>query len=267
MVKGLYTAHTGMVNEMKRLDVMTNNLANSNTTAYKKEGTTSRTFAEEMAVRIRDSGDYGLPREIGEIVYGVHLGQVYTDYSAGSFRVTDIETDLALDGNGFFAVSFTDKQGNTSVKYTRDGSFTVNTEGYLVTKDGDYVLNATGALNGDPDEANYVQVDPNATLVIDKMGYIYQNDELVGTVGVVDVDNYDYLEKYGENLYNLLEGGNRIASTAAIEQGVLETSNVNIVNEMVNMITIQRAYEAGQKVITSIDGTLEIAANQLGKVQ
>ena len=267
MVKGLYTAHTGMVNEMKRLDIMTNNLANANTTAYKKEGTTSRTFADEMAVRIRDSGDYGIAKDIGGITYGVHLGQVYTDYSSGSFEVTDVETDLAIDGNGFFAVSFTDKAGNTSVKYTRDGSFTVNTEGYLVTKDGDNVLNATGALNGDPSEANYVQVDPNATLVIDKLGYIYQNDVLVGTIGLVDVDNYDYLEKYGENMYNLLEGGNVTASTANIEQGVLETSNVNVVNEMVNMITIQRAYEAGQKVITSIDGTLEIAANQLGKVQ
>lgn len=267
MVKGLYTAHTGMVNEMKRLDIMTNNLANANTTAYKKEGTTSRTFADEMAVRIRDSGDYGITREIGEITYGVHLGQVYTDYSTGSFEVTDVETDLALDGNGFFAISFTNKQGETSVKYTRDGSFTVNTEGYLVTKDGDYVLNATGALNGDPSEANYVQVDPNATLMIDKLGYIYQNDVLVGTIGVVDVDNYDYLEKYGENMYNLLDGGNVTASTAAIEQGVLETSNVNVVNEMVNMITIQRAYEAGQRVITSIDGTLQIAANQIGKVK
>jgi len=88
----------------------------------------------------------------------------------------------------------------------------------------------------------------------------------LGTIGMVDVDNYDYLEKYGENLYNLLPGGNRIATDANIEQGTLETSNVNVVNEMVNMITIQRAYEAGQKVITSIDGTLDRAVNNVGKV-
>lgn len=267
MVKGLYTAHTGMVNEMRRLDILANNLANADTTAYKKEGTTSRTFGDEMAIRIKDTSNYGLARRIGGITYGVHLGQVYTDYTSGSFEVTDNETDLALDGEGFFAVSFTDKSGNTSVKYTRDGAFTVNTEGYLVTKDGDYVLNATGAINGDPNPANYIQVDPNSKITINDLGYIYQNDQLVGTVGIVDVDNYDYLEKYGENLYNLLDGGNRIASEARIKQGVLETSNVNVINEMVNMITIQRAYEAGQKVITSIDETLEIAANQVGKVQ
>lgn len=267
MVKGLYTAHTGMVNEMRRLDILSNNLANADTTAYKKEGTTSRTFADEMSIRMKDSSYFGQPKKLGEITYGVHLGQVYTDYSTGSFKVTDNTTDFALDGKGFFAVAFTDKQGNTSVKYTRDGAFTVNTDGYLVTKDGDYVLNATGARNGDPNQQNFIHVDPNAAITVDKMGYISQNDQIVGTLGIVDVDNYDYLEKYGENMYNLLDGGNRIASDAKIEQGVLETSNVNVINEMVNMITIQRAYEAGQKVITSIDSTLDRAVNSVGKVQ
>lgn len=267
MVKGLYTAHTGMVNEMKRLDVLANNLANADTTGYKKEGTTSRTFADEIVFSIERQSNAYLPKKLGGITYGVHLGQVYTDYSTGSFKVTDNTTDFAIDGNGFFAIAFTDKQGNTSVKYTRDGSFTVNTEGYLVTKDGDYVLNATGAMNGDPSRNNFIQVDPNATVTVNKMGYIIQNDQVVGTLGVVDVDNYDYLEKYGENMYNLLDGGNRIATDAKIEQGVLETSNVNVVNEMVNMITIQRAYEANQKVITSIDSTLDRAVNNVGRVQ
>ena len=256
MVKGLYTAHTGMVNEMKRLDVLANNLANADTTGYKKEGTTSRTFADEMSLRLKDSSNAYMPKKLGDITYGVHLGQVYTDYSTGSFKVTDNTTDFAID-----------KQGNTSVKYTRDGSFTVNTEGYLVTKDGDYVLNATGAMNGDPSRNNFIQVDPNETVTVNKMGYVIQNDQVVGTLGVVDVDNYDYLEKYGENMYNLLDGGNRIATDAKVEQGVLETSNVNVVNEMVNMITIQRAYEANQKVITSIDSTLDRAVNNVGRVQ
>ena len=266
MVKGLYTAHTGMVNEMKRLDILANNLANADTTGYKKEGTTSRTFADEMSIRLKDTSSYGIPKKLGEITYGVHLGQVYTDYSSGSFKVTDNTTDFAIDGNGFFAIAFTDKQGNTSVKYTRDGSFTVNAEGYLVTKDGDYVLNATGAMNGDPDEENFIRVDPNATIAVNKLGYIFQNDQIVGTLGMVDIDNYDYLEKYGENLYNLLDGGNRIATDANVEQGVLETSNVNVINEMVNMISVSRAYETNQKIVQSYDATLEIAANQLGKV-
>ncbi len=266
MVKGLYTAHTGMINEMKRLDILTNNLANADTTAYKKEGTTSRTFADELAIKIKDTSSYGLSKDLGEMSLVTHLGQVYTDYSSGSFKVTDVETDLALDGMGFFAVAFTDKQGNVSVKYTRDGNFIVNTQGYLVTKDGNHVLNATGALNQDPSEANFIQIDPIVETVVDEAGYIYQGDQIVGTIGVADIDNYDYIEKYGENLYNFLDGGTIMASDAKVRQGILETSNVNVVNEMVNMITIQRAYEAGQKVITSIDSTLGLAVN-LGKVK
>ena len=87
------------------------------------------------------------------------------------------------------------------------------------------------------------------------------------TVGVVDFEDYDYISKYGENLYDLIPGGNVVASDATIEQGALETSNVQVVSEMVNMITIQRAYEAGQKVITAIDETLDKSVNEVGRVQ
>ena len=266
MIKGLYTAHTGMVNEMNRLDILTNNLANADTTAYKKEGTTSRTFADELAIKIKDTSDYGLPKAIGEMSLVTHLGQVYTDYSAGNIKVTDNETDFAIDGEGFFAVAFTDKQGNTSVKYTRDGNFVVDNQGYLRTKDGDYILNAEGARSGNPSAENYIQLNPTAALAVDELGYIYQNDEMVGTIGIIDFENYDYIEKYGENLYNLVEGGVVTESTAKLRQGMLEGSNVNVVDEMVNMIAIQRAYEAGQKVITSIDETLSTTV-KLGKVQ
>ena len=182
--------------------------------------------------------------------------------ATGPALTGDAKDSITIVNNGVGTMP-----ANSSVAYTRDGSFTVNTEGYLVTKDGDYVLNATGAMNGDPSRNNFIQVDPNATVTVNKMGYVIQNDQVVGTLGVVDVDNYDYLEKYGENMYNLLDGGNRIATDAKVEQGVLETSNVNVVNEMVNMITIQRAYEANQKVITSIDSTLDRAVNNVGRVQ
>lgn len=266
MVKGLYTAYTGMVNEMKRMDVLANNLANADTYGFKKEGTTSHSFKEEMAVRIKDTSNYGLPRHLGGITYGVKLGETYTDWDSGSFKVTDNPSDLAIAGKGFFAVAFLDKNGNTSVKYTRDGAFTVDVNGYLVTKDGDHVLNSTGALNSDASENNWVRIDPNATFEVNPLGYITQNEQLTGTIGIIDIDNYDYIEKYGENLYNLVNGGNVTAATGQIEQGVLETSNVKVVDEMVNMITIQRAYEAGQKVITSIDSTLDKAVNEVGRI-
>lgn len=264
MVKGLYTAYTGMVNEQKRLDILTNNLANADTNGYKKEGTTSQTFADELAIKIKDSSDYDISKRLGGISLGVHLGEVYTDFSAGSYKVTDGETDFAIDGNGFFAISFTDKAGNTSVKYTRDGAFTVNRQGYLVTKDGDYVLNQAGAMAGNANA--YIQVNPLLDIAVDESGQIYQDGQLVAQIGVVDFADYNYISKYGENMYDLVEGGQIVASDARVDQGCIEASNVNVVTEMVKMITISRAYQAGQKVINAEDSTLDKAVNQVGKV-
>ena len=264
MVKGLYTAYTGMLNEQNRLDILSNNLANADTNGYKKEGTTSQTFADELAIKIKDTSYYSMPQRLGTMSMGVHIGETYTDYSQGNFSVTENATDFALDGDGFFAIAYTDKAGNTSVKYTRDGAFVVNTAGYLVTKDGDVVLNQNGALNGDP--AQRIQLDPNAEITVDEDGNIYQNNVQVATLGVVDFEDYNYLAKYGENMYDLVDGGVRVASDAAVNQGCIEASNINIVSEMVDMITITRAYQAGQKVINAIDETLDKAVNQVGKV-
>ena len=227
MVKGLYTAYTGMINEQNRLDILSNNLANADTNGYKKEGATNQTFADELAIKIKDTSSYGMPQKLGTMSMGVHIGETYTDYSQGNFRVTDNATDFALDGDGFFAIAYTDKAGNTSVKYSRDGAFVVNTAGYLVTKDGDYVLNQNGN--------------------------IFQNNQQVGTIGVVDIADYNYLAKYGENMYDLVNGGARQASTAKVTQGCIESSNINVVSEMVEMISIAREYESGQKVINAMD--------------
>ena len=256
-----------MIEEQRRLDVLSNNLANSNTTGYKKEGTTNAAFDRQLALRIRDSGDLGFSRGLGDIQQGVKVGETYTDWSQGSFHITDEKSNLAIGGDGFFAIAFTDKQGNTSVKYTRDGEFTVDSQGYFRTANGDYLLDMNGATFGQISEANYVRVDPLQTYTVDELGNIWQNNTIVDTVGVVDVNDTDYLSKYGENLYDLVNGGTVTRGTNfQIEQGTLETSNVNVVDEMVSMITIQRAYEAGQKVIQAEDETLEMATSQVGKV-
>ncbi len=264
MVKGLYTAYTGMINEQKRLDVLSNNLANADTNGYKKEGTTSQTFADELAIKIKDTSSYAIPQKLGMMSMGVHIGETYTDYSAGNYRVTDNKADFALKGDGFFAIAYTDKAGNASVKYTRDGAFVVNTQGYLVTKDGDFVLNMNDARSGNVN--GRIQVNPNIEITVDEMGNIFQDGVQVGNIGYVDFEDYNYLAKYGENLYDLVDGGTMIESEAQVSQGLLESSNVNIISEMVNMITITRAYQAGQKVINAVDETLDKAVNQVGQV-
>lgn len=266
MIKGLYTAYTGMVNQMNRLDVLTNNLANSDTNGFKKEGATSQSFDTLYAYKIKDTSNYNLSKHIGNISLGVKIGENYTDYSQGSLHETGNETDFALAGDGFFAISFTNKNGETSMKLTRDGAFTLNKDGYLVTKDGDYVMNQTGAMNSNPGTNSYIQIDPNQSFMVDASGRITQNGVEVGQIGVVDVDDYNYIEKYGENLYQVAQGGNVVQSDAGVAQGVLEMSNVNVVSEMVEMITISRAYESNQKVIQTMDETLDKAVNQVGRL-
>jgi flagellar basal-body rod protein FlgG len=267
MVKGLYTAFTGMVNEQKRLEVMTNNLANSNTTGYKKEAMVAQAFDERLAIKIKDTSAYeNKPEGIGYISLGAKIGETYTNWDQGGFQITDTPSDLALGGKGFFAIAFTNKAGNTSIMYTRDGAFTVDNEGYLRTSDGDYVLNADGALNSQYGDDYYVQIDPSLPYAVAADGTITQDGEEVDTIGVVDIENYDYIDKYGENLYTLIDGGQVIESEAIVEQGMLESSNVNVVDEMVQMIQIARAYEAGQKIIQTEDSTLEKTVNQIGQV-
>ena len=105
MVKGLYTAYTGMINEQNRMDIMTNNLANASTVGYKKEGSTSQSFDDVLTVKIKDQsvGMRNVQR-LGVKNPGVKIGENYTDYSQGSFRITGNTYDLALSGGGFFAI-------------------------------------------------------------------------------------------------------------------------------------------------------------------
>ncbi|MDE6314805.1 MAG: flagellar basal-body rod protein FlgF [Lachnospiraceae bacterium] len=257
MVKGLYTAYTGMIHQQKRLDVISNNLANSATVGFKREGATARAFNDELAIKIKDASEGFVDRGIGDMSMGVKFGETYRDYTQGSLRVTDNDYDLALSGEGFFQISFTSKSGETVTRLTRDGNFTVNTLGYLVTQDGDFVLGTDG---------NPIRIDPNEKTTIDAAGRILQNDTVVANLSIVDVEDYNYLQKYGENLFDLVEGGTLTASSAAVEQGCLEQSNVQVVKEMVEMINVTRAYETNQKAIQAVDETLDKAVNQVGRV-
>lgn len=258
MVKGLYTAYTGMINQEHRMDVLTNNLANADTNGYKKEGATAQSFDSILAYKIKDNSEgYRLAKRTGVHNPGVKIGEGYTDFSQGPLKTTENPYDLALTDKGFFAVEFTNKQGDTSVKYTRDGNFTLNESGELVTQDGDRVL----GTDGQP-----VKIDPLKDTQINVQGQVIQDGSVVATIQVTDFEDYNYLQRYGENCFEPIDGATEKDAAAKVYAGYLETSNISVVTEMVNMITVSRAYETNQKVITTYDGTLDIAANQLGKV-
>lgn len=259
MLKGLYTAYTGMVNEQNRMDILTNNLANASTVGFKKEGSTSQSFDSILTVKIKDQS-VGLQnvQKLGTNNPGVKIGENYTDFTQGSFRVTDNIYDLALAGDGFFTIEFTNKAGETSTMYTRNGQFTLNREGYLVTQDGDYVLDT---------QNRRIQLNTLLDSEIGSDGTITQAGRAVARIQVTDFEDYNYLEKYGETYYRPVEGAKTTQADADVKSGYLEMANVQVVSEMVNLISITRAYESNQKIIQAYDDTLETAVTQLGRIQ
>lgn len=284
MLKGLYTAYTGMINEQHRMDVLTNNLANADTNGFKKEGATSQAFDSVLAYKIKDLSEPGnlsklisTPKAIDEdelnneanenylqnrvrrvgMNMGVKVGENYVDYSVGPMKVTGNQFDLAISDRGFFAVEYTNKAGDTSTKYTRDGNFTMDRQGYLVTQDGDFVLDENGRR---------IRMDTALPVSIDRGGNITQDGATVATIGLTDFEDYNYLERFGENFFQPIEGAAEMEAESDIRAGVLELSNISVVTEMVNMIALQRQYESNQKVITTYDDTLDVAVTQLGKL-
>ncbi|WP_167957806.1 flagellar hook-basal body protein [Anaerosporobacter faecicola] len=257
MVRGLYTAYTGMINEQKRLDTISNNLANAATIGYKKENVTSQAFEEALTIKINDGSEAYANRPIGTMSLGVRLGEYYTDYTQGSFRETGNTYDLAIEGDGFFTVSVTDKYGNEHIKYTRDGSFKMTQDGYVVDAYGNH-------LQGDGGDIQIPTDAQEVTIGVD--GSIYADRQYVGKVTITDFEDYNFLEKSGDNYYSPVDGAITKESTSIIRQGYTEQSNVNVISEMVSLINITRAYEAGQKVIKTQDQLLDQTVNQVGKV-
>ena len=257
MVRGLYTAYTGMANEQKRLDIVANNLANSATVGYKEENVTNQSFDNVLAIKIKDDSEAYNNRPIGRMTPGVKIGEVYTNFNQGSLRQTSNPYNLALEGKGFFSMSVTDRAGNNNTLYTRNGTFSVTNDGSIVDADGNHLLGESGEIMVPTDAAD---------ILIDVSGAIYADGVFVDNILITDFEDYNYLTKTGDTMYGLAEGVVELPAAASVRQGFTEQSNVNVVSEMVEMITITRAYEANQKVITSVDRTLDLAVNSVGKV-
>ncbi len=284
MVKGLYTAYTGMINEQNRMDIETHNLANANSTGFKEERSVSQSFRDLLGLKIKDYSDAPwTSRRLGLMNPGVKLAGSYTNFEQGGLESTGNDFDLALNngipttdsanvndnmgagGNAFFATSYgtEDPEGGALIKYTRDGTFTLTQDGYLVTSEGNNVLD----VNNNP-----IQIDPIQDTTILQDGSIVQGGNVVATIQVARFDNPQFLQRYQDNSFIIGDGPSQVVSVTAAEanatvnQGFLERSNISVVDEMVNIINIQRNYEANSKSLQSEDSTLDIAVNQLGKL-
>lgn len=246
MIRGLYTAVSGMITQEAKQDVVTNNLANVNTIGFKVDNLATKSF-KEVLLSNRDKIVNGknVKVNIGTMNFGSKIDEVATSFTQGTLDKTDKETDFAINGRGFFVVERSNGI-NTERYYTRDGHFHVNSQGFLVNDSGDNVIGInTGTGQEGPININVNRLDQFNMML-------------------VDFQDYNSLSKIGDNMYS--GEGQQIAANGEIKQYSLEKSNVNITREMIEMMNVMRTFETNQKIIQSLDETLGKAANEIGRV-
>ncbi len=251
-MRSLNIAATGMLAQQKNVEVVSNNLANMNTTGYMRRRTEFHDLMYQNLRRVGStSSDAGTVVPSGvQLGLGVKLAAVYRIHEQGNLSPTDNTFDMAVQGNGYFQIQMPD--GTTA--YTRDGTFQLNADGLVVTHDGYSVLPAITV----PDNAVDVAINTSGEVQVKLDGQVdYQN---VGQLQIANFANDTGLESVGSNLYlETTASGAALTATpgssgyGTILQGFLETSNVNAVEEISNLISAQRAYEMNSKIITTSD--------------
>jgi len=273
VIRSLWTAASGMAAQQTNLDTVANNLANVNTPGFKK----SRTgFQDLLYDRIStpvpaptSDGSYWqapasgyagpAPQQVG---HGVRVAGTSRSFAPGTYESTGNPLDVAIDGTGFFCVVTQDGK----LAYTRDGSFRLSGAGKLVTSDG-YLVSSQGTGSGSqsgisvPEGARIVSVGSDGNVRVTSSS----GDTVCGTVGLALFPNPSGLEAIGHNLFKEIPASGAPKYVAAGKEGAgsilggyLETSNVQVVEEMVNLIVIQRAYEMNAKSVQSSDEVLGI---------
>ncbi|MDR2784844.1 MAG: flagellar basal-body rod protein FlgF [Treponema sp.] len=283
MIRGWYTGASGMRAQQWKLDAVANNLANVDTDGYKKDVTAHKAFPELLLRRMSDDGVYRHPFGsgdeapiIGRVGTGVELNELFTDFTQGAMKETQSDFDIALDGKGFFTIATL-----WGERYTRNGSFQLGKEGFLETKEGYPVLGENGPVKV---KANNFQVDKDGriwinavydnddpNLMISRENNLWEQTELLDTLKLVEFELDRYLQKQGSSLYRSTEFSGEARVMEGLErprvvQGFVEAANVDPVVEMVQMIEVNRAYEANQKVIQTGDSMLGVLINQTAKL-
>ncbi|NCC24279.1 MAG: flagellar basal-body rod protein FlgF [Deltaproteobacteria bacterium] len=238
MQASMYSGLFGAMTQEARLDVIANNLANANTTGFKKDNlafrNTFRLYAHDRIDPNRALQD-DIPWVKDEQLSMTRIGRHHVDFSQGGLRRTDNELDLALNGEGFLKVRTPDGDF-----YTRSGQFQLNAAGQVASASGNLLLGQAGPMT----------LEEGSRVQIDNSGGVYVNGELVDTLDVVSFEDLRVLEKIGDNLFRVrpeVMAQEIPAEGTMIEQGALESSNVEVVREMVNMIETLRIFEACQK--------------------
>jgi flagellar basal-body rod protein FlgG len=242
LIRGIYIAASGLLAESARQDVIANNLANATTTGFKRSESTSSPFGEML---LHNMGMPGEPA-VGTMEMGAQVQGIDRIDSQGALRYTGNRLDLALIGSGNFTIDTPNGR-----RYTRDGSFGLDSDGRLVTKEGNHVLGVDGPITLDRGEVK---------MAAD--GTITQGGAVRGRLLLTDLAP-ESIATEGNSLYTGTPTG---TSNARVRQNHLESSTVNVVSEMVDLIRVMRAFEANQKSVHAHDEALQASVTRVGAV-
>ena len=277
MFKGFYTVGSGMIAQQRRTEMLANNMANSNTPGFKAEQSSIRSFPEMLMSNLDSTkiptqkglNLHGLS-PVGGLSTGVYMQETMPSFLQGAMRETGMTTDIALiDGNlpideatGMAgAVFFKLDNGNGTEAYTKNGNFTIDADGYLTNPSGNYVLDTN---------SQRIQLQ-NDDFAVSSNGDIMENGAVVAILGVAFADQPGLLAKSGNGLFTNAAGNLPNAQGTAgvgysLQQGYLESSNVDAGKTMTDMLTAYRAFEANQKILQAYDRSMEKAVNEIGRV-
>jgi len=233
------------------MEIITNNIANADTTGFRKDFLVSHSFDEVMIRRINDDMAFGQRAVVGPLNLGTQVDQLYTDFAEGSFDGTERSTDLALAGDVFFVV-----QTPAGERYTRNGAFYIDQLGYLVDGEGNFLLGENGPINVG-----------GLNFRVDQGGEVWVGDQFADRIRVVSFADNATLRKQGSNLFFSQAGPLPAANPYRVMQGFLENSNVDIGREMVDMLQIFRTYETNQRMLTMIDESVGKAVTEIGRLR
>lgn len=259
MIRGLFTSASGMTGQQFLIDTIANNLANVNTNGFKKVRVDFQDLLYQTIKPAGSSTDQNTRVPSGiQVGHGTRVADTQRIFSQGNLRLTENPLDLVIEGDGFFRVQMADG----SDVYSRDGSFTLDENGQIVTSDG-YLLQPALTI---PEDATDVSVGKDGTVSVKIAGNT--DTQEVGQILLTDFINPAGLKAVGQNLFTeTTASGPPIESTPGqdglgqITNGYLESSNVSVVEEMVQLIIGQRAYEINSKVVQTCDEMLQTANN------
>ncbi|MDD4781457.1 MAG: flagellar hook-basal body protein [Tissierellia bacterium] len=249
MSRGFYTLASGMLTQQRKIDISSNNIGNLNTPGYKREQAVTSNFGSLFINKYKQKGIHEKAEPLNNVSIIRTVTENNTYHSQGALEETAVSTDFAIVGSGFFAIDV-----NNQISYTRNGSFSVDKDGYLF-------LEGAGRVQG---EFGDIFIGTN-NFDFAEDGSIIVDEEIVDKIHVFDFDNYESLNKYGEGMFISNVEGNLIENPVILNK-TIEKSNVNLTKELTDIMSSQRALQTAAQALKIYDMVNEKAVNEIGKI-